>query len=60
VQRFILDLDIDFRQDKEATEADVKIIRKLMKQAELVTIATSPYFIDQARAITIIQKFLSE
>ncbi len=56
---YILDVDIDFRQDKEITEDDIKTIRKLMKEAELVTIATSPYFIDQTNAIKIIKQILS-
>jgi len=60
IEPFILDIDIDFRAEKEASEADFEIIRKLMKQAELITIATSPYFIDQARAIEIIKKLLSK
>ena len=56
---YILDVDIDFRQDKEITEQDVHIVRELMKKAELVTIATSPYFIDQTKAIEIIKRILS-
>lgn len=57
--QFILDVDIDFRVDKELTENDKEIIQELMKKAELVTIATSPYFIDQKRAISIITTILS-
>jgi hypothetical protein len=60
IQNYILDIDIDFRQDKEITANDIAIIQELMKKAELVTIATSPYFIDQARAIEIIKKILSD
>jgi len=58
LQPLILDLDIDFRVDKEPTESDFEIIRNLITKAELVTIATSPYFIDQVRAIGIIKKIL--
>ena len=58
MQRFILDVDIDFRADKEATEADLEIVRKLMKQAQLVTIATSPYFMNQEKAIKLIQQLV--
>ena len=57
-QAFILDIDIDFRVDKELTEDDRKIIQTLMKKAELVTVATSPYFIDQEQAISIIRNIL--
>lgn len=58
LQAFILDIDIDFRQDKEMTVSDIAIIQELMKKAELVTIATSPYFIDQARAIKLVKRLL--
>jgi hypothetical protein len=60
MQPCILDLDIDFRVDKEASETDFEIIRKLIQQSKLVTIATSPYFIEQNRAIEIIKKILSD
>ena len=53
---FILDIDIDFRQDKEMVASDIAIVQDLMKKAELVTIATSPYFIDQEIAISLIKK----
>lgn len=59
-QSFILDIDIDFRQDKELTDNDINALRSLMQEADLVTIATSPYFIDQARAIDLIKKLLSD
>jgi hypothetical protein len=54
----IVDIDIDFRVDKEVTQEDIDIIRRLIKQAKLVTIATSPYFIDQKRAIEIVKRIL--
>lgn len=52
----ILDIDIDFRVSKsqEDKKSDFKIIRQLINQADLVTIATSPFFIDQNLAIEII------
>lgn len=56
---FILDIDIDFRQDKEMTVSDIAIIQELMKKAELVTIATSPYFMDQEKAIILVQKLFT-
>jgi len=55
---FILDIDIDFREDKEITQNDIQILQKLISDAQLVTIATSPYFIDQEKAITIIKSIL--
>jgi hypothetical protein len=61
----IVDIDVDFRTclsnrrvDKEITPEDIQIIRSLIKKAKLVTIATSPYFIDQKKAIGIIKKIL--
>jgi hypothetical protein len=53
-----LDLDIDFREGKEITQDDIKIIQQLISHAEIITIATSPYFIDQKQAIDIINKLL--
>jgi hypothetical protein len=55
---YILDIDIDFWEKKTEQEqdADFTIIRKLMKEACLVTIATSPYFIDQNQAIALIKQ----
>lgn len=59
IQNYILDIDIDFRVGKEITKADIEIIRNVMKQAELVTIATSPYFMDQKKAILLIKQLLT-
>lgn len=59
-ENHILDIDIDFRVDKEITENDIQIVRELITKAELVTIATSPYFIQQDKAIDIIKRLLSE
>lgn len=55
---YILDIDMDFRVWKNEIENDIKIIKNLVKNVALVTIATSPYFIDQNRAIEIIKKIL--
>jgi len=64
-QAHIVDIDVDFRacpsdrrEDKEITPEEIQIIRKLIKKAKLVTIATSPYFIDQKRTIEIIKAIL--
>lgn len=56
---YILDIDIDFRIDKKDIENDIKIIKNLIKNVSIVTIATSPYFIDQNRAIEIIKEILA-
>ena len=61
---YILDIDVDFwacpsdrREDKtqQEMESDFEIIRKLVDNACLITIATSPYFMEQKRAIEIIK-----
>lgn len=59
IQNYILDIDVDFRVEKELTEQDIQTIRDLIKKAKLVTIATSPYFIDQQEAIKIIKRLLA-
>lgn len=58
ILNFILDIDIDFREGKEISQEEIQTIRQLISHAEIVTIATSPYFIDQKQAIHIIKKIL--
>lgn len=55
---YILDIDIDFRVGKNDIENDIKIIKNLIKNVSLVTIATSPYFINQEQAIQIAKTIL--
>lgn len=58
---YILDIDIDFRDPNmsiEKKEETIQKTRKLIKHAKLVTIATSPYFINQEYAINIIKEIL--
>lgn len=38
----------------------VSIVRKLIKQADMVTIASSPMFIDQELALTLLQTLLRQ
>lgn len=50
----ILNLDLDFfapEMDFIEEWKKLQCIRNLLPQVQLITIATSPYFIDQARAI---------
>lgn len=58
---YILDIDVDFRDQKSDEELvkDLPIIHQLIKNSCLITIATSPYFLDQNRAIQIIKKILN-
>lgn len=58
---FILDIDLDFWDSSMGIENKVWTIQKikeLIKQASLVTIATSPYFLDQNRAIDLLKNIL--
>lgn len=58
----ILDIDMDFRapemwiSDIDNTMAQVRL---LMEHAHLITIATSPYFIDQNLALTLVNQLLN-
>ena len=55
---FILDIDLDFRHPDmwiEAYNKTIQITKNLISQASLVTIATSPYFLDQTLAIKILK-----
>ncbi len=56
----IVDIDMDFRVEKENIESDFEIVREIMKQAKIITIATSPYFMDQTQAISLIKQLLHE
>ena len=65
-QNFILDIDLDFCLDwidrNKINEETIKILKKIFnktwKYALWITIATSPYFINQKIAIDIIEKLL--
>jgi hypothetical protein len=55
---YILDIDLDFRHPQmwiEDYKKTIEIIKDLISQASLVTIATSPYFMDQKLAIKILK-----
>jgi len=56
-----LDIDVDFwvGKSKQEMETDFAIIRKIIDNVCLITIATSPYFIEQPQAIAIIKKLLT-
>jgi hypothetical protein len=59
---FILDIDLDFfapEFDYIEKQKKLDLIKKLMSRAELVTIATSPYFIDQRLAHQIIREIFA-
>ncbi len=58
----ILDIDLDFfapEMDYIDNEKKLKLIKKLLPFSKLVTIATSPFFIDQTKAIFWLKKVLT-
>lgn len=55
--KYILDIDMDFWAPEmwiSAQEVSFQKVRKLMQHASLITMATSPYFLDQSQAIQLI------
>ncbi len=57
-ENMILNLDLDFfSPDLDWIDSDPKkkVILHLAKQAKYITIATSPFFIDQDRAIEVMR-----
>jgi hypothetical protein len=59
---FILDIDLDFfapEFDYIDKRKKLALIKKLLPQADLVTVATSPYFIDQQLAHRIIREIFT-
>jgi hypothetical protein len=59
--RFILDIDLDFWAPETGylLEKDLDSVQTLMKSAHAITMATSPYYIDQTKAIAMIHRLLS-
>lgn len=59
----ILDIDLDFwapEMSIENYDTTISITRRLMKKADIITIATSPMFIEQAYAIQLLQELFSK
>lgn len=55
----ILDIDLDFWAPGmwiEYQDRSFEQVRKLCRQADLITVATSPYFLDQEFAIALVRK----
>ena len=55
---FILDIDLDFRHPEmsiEQFEKTIQITKLLIKKAKIVTIATSPYFLNQNLALKLLR-----
>lgn len=59
---YILDIDLDFRDPAmsiEQFDQTIQICKLLIQDAQSVTIATSPYFLDQHLAIELLHKLLT-
>ena len=60
---FLLNIDLDFwapEMDYIDKEKSFQIIRPWLEQADLITIATSPFFINQERAIGILHELFKK
>ena len=55
----ILDIDIDFFVWEKDYGHKMHLLRQMIEKAHVVTIATSPYFIDQQEAVSLIKELLS-
>ena len=59
---FVLDIDLDiFSKDMEYISYDLRInkIKELIKRAKVITIASSPFFIDQEYAIKVLKELFN-
>lgn len=62
LSNYILDIDLDFRHPDmsiEQFEKTIQITKLLIKKAKIVTIATSPYFLDQNLALNLFHQLMS-
>lgn len=60
-KNYILDIDLDFRAEEMSIEKfndTINKTKKLIPSAKVVTIATSPYFLSQERAIKLLHLIL--
>ncbi len=61
-KNYILDIDLDFRSPEMSIheyKKTIQITKKLIQNSRVVTIATSPYFLDQNLAIKILKDLLN-
>lgn len=61
-EEFVLDIDLDFfSRDMEYIDFDYKLskVKEYIELADVITIATSPYFIEQDRAIDVLKKLFN-
>lgn len=58
---FILDIDIDFwALDEQVPAQQRKKLKSLIQYADLITIATSPLFIDQTKALQLVNQIMKD
>lgn len=59
---YILDIDLDFRAPGMGTDLDITIplVQSLMRDASLITIASSPYFLNQEYALQLLEKLFKQ
>lgn len=60
---FVLDIDVDiFSKDMDYIDFDLRMdcIKELAQKAKAITIATSPYFIEQEYAIELVKEMMAE
>ena len=60
-KNYILDIDLDFRAEEmsiEQFDETIKKTKSLILNAKVVTIATSPYFLPQEKAIQLLHILL--
>jgi hypothetical protein len=57
---FILDIDLDFWAPEMGNQSFSSLdkLHQLMQKAECITIATSPYFLEQERAVELVKKLI--
>ncbi|MDR2416449.1 MAG: UPF0489 family protein [Candidatus Peribacteria bacterium] len=61
-EAYILDIDLDFLAPEMGTRLEKCLpkLKQLMARARCITIATSPYFLEQERAIEIVKELISK
>lgn len=60
-EKHILDIDLDFRAPEMGTDhgKSIPLVQSLMREASLITIASSPYFLDQTYALQLLERLFS-
>lgn len=61
-ENFVLDIDLDIFSDSMRyidDEIKMSAIKELMRRARVITIATSPYFMNQQDALAVLEKMLT-